>query len=203
MAMPESWTLKGSYFETCNCETACTCRSSGSPTADDCTVLLTWHVEEGHFGDISLNGLNTMLAVYSPCHKQEATREVALYLDERASGEQGRALMAIFSGRAGGRFAQVTPRVGDILGVRSASIDYQADGKRCSVRVGNVKELAIPAIRESTDEPITGSHASETAASDLPADTSHTEEPPYDHHRYNWDISKENGFCSRFRYTNA
>jgi hypothetical protein len=201
--MPESWTLKGSYFETCNCETACACRSSDSPTWGDCTVLLTWHVEEGHFGDVSLSGLNTMLAVYSPCHKLEVTRKVALYLDERASGAQGSALVAIFSGQAGGRFAQVTQHIGDILGIRSASIDYRSNGKRCSLRVENVKELTIPVIHKSTDGAIASSRTPETAVSDLPPATSPAEEPPYEHHRYNWDISKENGFCSPFRYTNA
>jgi hypothetical protein len=200
--MPESWTLKGSYFETCNCERACACGSADSTTGEDCTVLLTWHVEKGHFGGVSLSGLNTMLAVYSPCNKSEATRKVALYLDERASGEQEKALVAIFSGQAGGRFAQVTQHIGDILGVRSASIDYRADGKRCSLRVGNVKQLTIPWIHESTDEAIISSRGPETIP-DFPAATPHAEEPPNEHHGYNGDICKLNGVCTPFRYANA
>jgi hypothetical protein len=202
MAMPESWALRGSYFETCSCETTCGCSSSDASARGDCAVLLIWHVEEGHFGDVSLSGLNTIVAVYSPCNKAEITRKVALYLDERASGQQERALAAIFSGQAGGHFAQVTQHIGEILGIRSASIEYRADGKRCSLMVGNVKKLATPVIDESTDQAIAGSHPAETVSGEL-AETASSEERPYEQRRYRLDISKENGFCAPFRYSNA
>lgn len=64
--MSDSWTLKGAYFETCNCETACPCVFLSPPTEGECTVLLAWHVDEGRFGDVSLNGLNVALAAHSP-----------------------------------------------------------------------------------------------------------------------------------------
>jgi hypothetical protein len=175
--MPESWTVKGSYLEACSCEPVCSCHSSGPPTEADCTVLLAWHLEEGRFGDVPLDGLNTVLSVYSPCHTPEARRTVALYVDERASGRQRDALAAIFTGQAGGHFAQVSQHIGEILGVRSASIEYRADGKRCSVRVGNL--------------------------ADSPDATPPSEEPGHEGQRRHWEISKENSFCSPFRYTNA
>ena len=84
--MSESWTLKGSYFETCNCETACPCVFLSPPTEGDCTVLVAWHVDEGRFGEVALDGLNVALAVHSPGHMAEVKWKAALYLDERASG---------------------------------------------------------------------------------------------------------------------
>ncbi|HTJ09727.1 MAG TPA: DUF1326 domain-containing protein, partial [Candidatus Binataceae bacterium] len=138
--MSDSWTLKGSYFETCNCETACPCVFLSPPTEGDCTVLLAWHVDEGRFGAVSLDGLNVALAVHSPGHMAEVKWKAALYLDERASGEQREALTKIFSGQAGGHLGRVAQHIGEVLGVRSVPIDYRADGKRRSVRVGNVAD---------------------------------------------------------------
>ncbi|MHA6645712.1 DUF1326 domain-containing protein, partial [Mesorhizobium sp. A623] len=36
--MMTEWKLSGSYFETCNCETACPCVFLSPPTEGDCTA---------------------------------------------------------------------------------------------------------------------------------------------------------------------
>ena len=114
--MSESWSLKGGYFETCNCETACPCVFLSPPTEAGCTVLVAWHADEGRFGDVSLDGLNVALAVDSPGHMAEVKWKAALYLDERASEEQRQALTKIFSGQAGGHLGRIAQHVGEVLG---------------------------------------------------------------------------------------
>lgn len=42
---PMTRNLKGQYFESCNCEAACPCVFL-SPTEDDCTVLVGWHIRK-------------------------------------------------------------------------------------------------------------------------------------------------------------
>jgi hypothetical protein len=57
-------------------------------------------------------------------------------------------------------------------------------------------------IDESTDQAIAGSHPAETVSGEL-AETASSEERPYEQRRYRLAISKENGFCAPFRYSNA
>jgi len=58
------------------------------PTSGECTVLLAWHIDQGRFGQIELDGLNSVLAARSPGHMMEVKWKVALYLDERANQSQ-------------------------------------------------------------------------------------------------------------------
>jgi hypothetical protein len=67
----------------------------------DCTLLVAWHIEQGRFGQIDLDGLNAVLAVHSPTGRMlEVKWKVALYVDERANQDQRDALTQIFSGVA-------------------------------------------------------------------------------------------------------
>ena len=133
-----TWRVSGTYFETCNCEAACPCVFLSPPTSGECTVLVAWHIEQGAFGSTNLDGLNVALAVHSPGHMLKTKWQVALYLDQRATAPQSEALGKIFSGQAGGHLANVAPLIGEVLGVKSAPIEYQAEGKRRSLRIGEI-----------------------------------------------------------------
>jgi hypothetical protein len=133
--MPNSWKIAGSYFEVCNCDVACPCLFLSPPTSGDCTLLLAWHIDHGRFGQIDLDGLNAVLAVHSPGHMLEVKWKVALYIDERANQDQQDALTQIFSGQAGWPLAGFAPFIGEVLGVKTATIEYRAEGKRRSIRL--------------------------------------------------------------------
>lgn len=45
--MSEKWNLSGTYFEACNCDAAYPCVFLSNPTEGECTVLVTWHVDQG------------------------------------------------------------------------------------------------------------------------------------------------------------
>jgi hypothetical protein len=121
--MPISWKIAGSYFEACNCNVACQCVFLSPPTSGDCTLLLAWHIDQGRFGEVNLDGFNTALAVHSPGHMLEVKWKVALYVDERANQDQRGALTQIFSGQAGGHLAAgLAPLIGEVLGVKAAPI---------------------------------------------------------------------------------
>ena len=68
--MAESWKVKGTYFEACNCATACPCVFLSAPTDGSCTALIAWHIDEGNFGGVQLNGLNVALLGAAPGHMQ-------------------------------------------------------------------------------------------------------------------------------------
>ncbi len=200
--MSESWTLKGSYFETCNCETACPCVFLSPPTEGECTVLIAWHVDQGRFGDVALDGLNVALAVHSPGHMAEVKWKAALYLDARASQAQRDALTRIFSGQAGGHPGRVAQHIGEVLGVQSVPIEYRADGKRRSVRVGKVADATIQGLEGPAGEVTVSGHPLAIAPG-FPAVVSRSEKLRYQDHGYSLEISKKNGFYSPFQYTNG
>ncbi len=132
------WRISGSYFEACNCEAICPCVVFSPPTEDDCIVSLCWRIDKGRHGDTDLDGLNVVMLAAAKGNMKNGDWKAALYVDERASPEQTQALGAIFSGQAGGHFANLAPLIGEVLGLRPAHIELNDEGKRFSMRVGDV-----------------------------------------------------------------
>src|SRR5512136_1301853 len=100
--MAATWNVKGTYFETCNCEVACPCVFLSPPSTGECTVLVGWHIEQGRYASVALDGLNVALAVHVPGHMATTKWKAAVYFDDRASDGQKNALLQIFTGQAGG-----------------------------------------------------------------------------------------------------
>jgi hypothetical protein len=201
--MPESWKIAGSFFEACNCNVACPCVFLSPPTSGECTLLLAWHIDQGRFGQTDLNGLNAVLAVYSPGHMMEVKWKVALYVDEKANQSQQDALTQIFSGQAGGHLAALGPLIGEILGVKTAPIDYQSDGKRRSLRLGTVAEMEIEGMPGQDGGDVTISSHPFTAVPGFPAVVAKSKQMRFNDYGLSWEVSNKNGFFSPFVYQSA
>jgi len=136
------WRVKGSYFEGCNCEAICPCRSvSGRPggpsSFGECFGALSWHIAEGHCGEQDLSDLGTVLSLRYYDRAQPSTPwEVVLYVDERGNDSQRQALADIFLGRTGGTVAALYgPAIGTVHQVRSARISLEHIAPRKTIDV--------------------------------------------------------------------
>jgi hypothetical protein len=198
--MAEKWQVRGAYFETCNCQVACPCNFTGAPTEGECKVVVAWHVDEGRYGAVDLAGLNAALFAYTPGHMMEGKWQVALYTDERASPEQAEALGKIFSGQEGGHLAALGPLIGDVLGVKAAPIEYQAEGTKRRVRVGTVAEAEIEGIAGQGGRPVEVHNVPFTVVPDVPLVVAKSSRFRYDDFGHSVDISERNGYYSPFAY---
>lgn len=198
--MTTSWSLSGTYFESCNCETACPCVFLSAPSEDECTVLVGWHIDEGSSDDVTLDGLNVALAVRSPGHMARVPWTVALYLDERADGGQSDALTRIFTGQAGGHPERLASHIGDVLGISSVAIEFEAAGRRRSLRIGDVGSAEAEAIegQGGADVSVTGHPLA--IAPGHPAVVARSTRLEYHDHGLDWELSDKNGFFSPFAY---
>jgi hypothetical protein len=195
-----SWQLKGTYFETCNCDVACPCVFLSRPTEGECRVLVAWHVDQGKDGDVDLSGLNVAMAIHSPGHMMQTKWRAALYLDERASDQQRQALTRIFAGQAGGHPEALASFVGDVLGVANVRIDYQATGKKRSLSIPDVVDAEIEAIEGQGGGDVTISGHPLCVAPGEPAVVARSKRLDYTDHHMTWSISDGNGFYSPFAY---
>ncbi|MCC2664037.1 MAG: hypothetical protein K0S35_1959, partial [Geminicoccaceae bacterium] len=51
------WLIKGPKIASCNCDYGCPCEFNGRPTRGLCEGLEAHRIEQGHFGEVSLDGL--------------------------------------------------------------------------------------------------------------------------------------------------
>ena len=201
--MPESWKVSGSSFEACNCNVTCPCGFLSPPTSGECTLLFAWHIDQGRFGQTDLNGLNAVLAVYSPGHMMEVKWKVALYVDEKANQSQQDALTQIFSGKAGGHLAALGPLTGEVLGVKTAPIDYQSDGKRPSLRLGTVAEMEIERMPGQDGGDVTISNHPFTPVPGFPVVVAKSKQMRFNDYGLSWEVSNKSGLFSPFVYQSA
>lgn len=136
------WRVRGSYFEGCNCDAICPCRTvrgvpGGPSTHGVCYGSLSWHVQEGHAGAIDLADRMVVLSVRYHDEVQPSTQwEVVAYIDDRADDAQHRALADIFLGRAGGTTAAAYgPEIGEVYAIRRARITLEHTAPRRRIHV--------------------------------------------------------------------
>lgn len=198
--MAEFWKVTGTYFEACNCAAVCPCFFLSAPTEGKCTAVIAWHIDKGAFGKISLDGMNVVLMAHSPGHMLQSKWKVALYLDERASAEQQQAMGGIFSGQAGGHLAALAPLIGEVLGVKTAAIEYSENGKQRSMQIPGIADVEIAALEGQGGELVTVSNHPFTPVPGHAAVISTSKRLKYSDHGMTLDTTGKTGAYSPFAY---
>jgi hypothetical protein len=143
-----SWTLKGSYFETCSCELMCPCNFSfdHGATYDYCRVTLVFNVKDGEIEGTDVSGLAVAVVADTPKVMTEGNWRLGMFVDERATDEQMEKLAAVLSGQKGGPMAGLAPLIGEVLGVERAPFEVVEEGLRHSARIGEAVDFEIQDI---------------------------------------------------------
>ncbi len=195
-----SWDVQGQYFESCNCEAACPCVFLSPPTTGECTALVGWHIDQGQHEGVDLQGLNVALAVHSPGHMAQVQWRAALYFDDQASEDQGKALAEIFSGKGGGHPARLASHIGEVLGAGPASITFAAEGDRTSMTIAGIAEVSMVTAKGQGDANISVQNHPLAVAPGFPIVVARSEGFSYKDHGMSWEFSEKNGFYSPFAY---
>lgn len=146
-----SWRIRGSYFESCNCDAICPCRRiggvpGGRSTHGVCMGVLSWLIEEGGADGVDLSGLAVAVAGRYSDDEPGSPWTWVLYLEERAAAEQRAALEGIFSGRLGGDAEAHFPwawKQSELLDVRSVAIEVDHTRRRQRLRIRDSVSVRI------------------------------------------------------------
>ena len=98
MAVSVEWEIKGTEFANCNCIYACPCQFNALPDKGFCEAVGGYHIEQGHFGDVRLDGLTGVGMWRWPGAVHEGNGTMQLIIDDRADAAQRDALTKILSG---------------------------------------------------------------------------------------------------------
>jgi len=161
------WWLRGVEFANCNCDFGCPCQFNSLPTHGNCCAHTFVHVEEGRFGDVSLDGLDWGILLSWPkaIHQGEGTSMVVI--EERANPAQRAALEAIAHGREtepGTLVWQIfSTTMARTLPTLYKPISLAIDVENRTARV------RVPDLLESEAAPIPGGGAPHRVRLELPA----------------------------------
>jgi hypothetical protein len=155
-----SWRIRGSYFESCNCDPICPCRridgvSGGRSTHGECLGLLSWLIEEGDADGVDLGGQPVALATRYSDDEEGSPWTWILYLDQGTSRDQRDALEAIYAGRLGGDAEKHFPwawKPSELAAVRPVEIEVEHTRRRQWLRI---RDHVSVRIRDRYDGPET------------------------------------------------
>jgi hypothetical protein len=152
----DAWSLKGELILNCNCTVFCPCVVSlgkHPPTEGHCQTWGGIRIDKGKFGKTDLSGLNVALIIEIPERMARGNWTVALWIDERATDEQFKALETILSGKGKGSTNIFSIVVGTYLGAERAAVTYETDGQK--------RRLTVPKKITGEIQPIAGAKPGE------------------------------------------
>ena len=153
--MVERWTMKGSLIGSCNCDWGCPCNFDAPPTYGHCEGMYVWVVDEGRYGDLSLDGVVFAWGGYSPGPIHEGHLTAQGVIGDAATPEQQEAIEILArSGEAGlpfDIFASVTENWLETI-VAPIEVDLNGINSKVTIAGGEVYELQISRIKN----PVTG-----------------------------------------------
>jgi len=199
-----AWHIEGDYFESCNCEAICPCRTvggvpGGRSTYGICMGVLSWLVHEGHADGVDLGGLAAALVIRYEDDEPGSPWSFVVHVDERGTEEQREALASILTGKLGGEDVLRLPWVrkpSEELAVRASPIELRVDGDRKELRVGSAVELAATKpfpTEERVSCVIPGHHI---AGTEYYAERLAVHDEPFD-----WELEGNCAFVSTFSYS--
>ena len=142
-----AWRLKGKWIKNCNCDPGCPCDFWANPTHHFCEGMIAMEIDEGHFGDIKMDGVKFVVTYHWPGPLHQGNGTVQPIIDEKTSPEQRNAILQILSAQAGNVWFEVlASTISTILEPKFVPIEFEFDLKQARVMV--------PGILETISEPI-------------------------------------------------
>jgi hypothetical protein len=122
-----SWWMKGDWFDLCSCNVPCPCGFAQPPTNNRCEGIMAYHVREGVYGEVRVDGLSVIVVVTfeGNAWANENPVSIGIFMDERANEDQREALQKIFSGEAGGWMGAFAELVGEVRGLEFVPIELE------------------------------------------------------------------------------
>ena len=197
------WRIAVGYFESCNCDAICPCRTvggvpGGRSTHGICFGVLSWRVDQGYAGELDLAGLNAALVCGYSDDEEGSPWRFNLHVDARGDEDQREALAEILSGKLGGPLIAAEPWVrkpSEHLNLRASTIEIERHGRRHTVRIGDAVRMSAER-RVETDERVScivpGHHL---AGYELYTDELVVSDDPFA-----WELEGNCAFVSSFDY---
>jgi len=153
------WEIKGPGLGNCNCDYGCPCQFNALPTHGNCEAVGAMRIEQGHYGDVSLDGLS-WVALFrwpGPIHEGNATCQAIV--DAKASPEQRQAILTILTGAAASEsamtfldvFASTVTDMQEPL-FKDIAFDIDVENRTARLSVNDAVETIVEPLRN----PVTG-----------------------------------------------
>jgi hypothetical protein len=162
-------------------------------------MALAFHIEDGDFSGVDLNGLSFVVVMYVPGKMSTPDWTTAIYVDERANIEQRASIEKILSGKIGGPMERFMAVTANFLGTKFVPITFNAEGHKRTVSIPSIMDFNVEGIvRQGQTEPMRLENWRSWTPSLVMAKGKGNN--TYQDHDMTWDNTGKNGHYAHFQW---
>jgi hypothetical protein len=201
-----SWSLSGTYLESCNCDAICPCRKiagvpGGRSTHGICLGVLSWFVEDGQADGVDLSQTAAAIVCRYDDDEPGSPWTIALHVDERAPEAARAALADILLGGRGGSLVgglpwNRKPRIVSSVRASRIQLDHVSERRWLQVADRVLLRVSRPVERQPTVTCVIPGH--HQPGTEHYADLLRVNDDPYED-----EFVGNCAFSSRFAYSSA
>lgn len=146
----QNYQLKGYILGACNCDWGCPCSFQSPPTYGNCDGNYNWHIEQGHYDNVQLDGLNLSSFLHFPEAPHKGNGKGLFLIDENASPEQRAAIETMVQTIP--PFSIFHSLLTDFFGFRYVTYNLHLDGIRSRLTIPDIAQVHLTPMKN----PVTG-----------------------------------------------
>jgi hypothetical protein len=196
-----SYDLRGIFVEACDCKVVCPCWFDDEPDDGECTGMLAWHVDQGEVDGVDVSGLTTVSISYHRGHRHNGRWRVALFVDERATAEQERAMADVFTGKKGGPLADLAELTGEVTTVLRVPIKLTHNDGGTTLTAGKAVKVALKPLIGATDRITTLADSALAVTLGTPAEVGRSSSYKLDLQGEGFDLNVRGRSANRGRFS--
>ncbi len=147
-----AYQLAGRLLEVCTCNILCPCWVGEDPDGGTCVGANTYHIDQGQVNGVDVTGLTVTMLNDIPGNILKGNWRTVIYMDERATPEQQRALTDAFTGKLGGPLRDVYQLVGEFLGVECAPVTFEVQEGQGTLKFGQAIKAELAPFKGATGQ---------------------------------------------------
>ena len=142
--------LEGRLLEVCNCRGLCPCWIGEDPDFGTCDTMLAWRFDKGSIDGVDVAGRTIGLIAHVPGNILEGNWRAAVYLDDKVSPEQEKAILNVYTGKLGGPVGELVKLIGEVVSVEKVPIMFDVQGGKGTLKFGSAGYAELEPYKNAT-----------------------------------------------------
>ena len=147
--------LEGQLLEVCTCKALCPCWVGEDPDFGTCDGTLAWRFEKGEVNGVDVSGVTLAVLCHIPGNILEGNWRAIVFIDEKASAAQEKALLDVYTGKLGGPVADLAQLIGEVVAVERVPITFQVKEGKGNLKLGKAVSAELEPFRGADGRPTT------------------------------------------------
>ncbi len=160
--------LEGNMLEACTCNAICPCWVGEDPDSGTCDGTIAWHFDKGEIDGVDVSGLTFALLLHIPANALSGNWRVVACVDDKATAEQEKAILGVYTGEKGGPVADMAQLVGEVVAVERAPITFGIVKGKGQLKIGTHLDTEINPLEGPTGRRTTLHDAALSVIEDAP-----------------------------------